>query len=168
MAVLPNFRRLSTTQQQSNQRAPSSNTATAQSRGAAPTSIHTRSVFRIFASDRSSHSGSDPSQTQPHELDRHVHEPDSSKKPRPRAWSYVWISRYFVVGSLLVAMSYLTLSRQYQIPSASMNVLDSDFEQSYPDLTVLPTRTYPANEKFLLMDYSPWLGFNNMRYSYIQ
>ncbi|KAG0330083.1 hypothetical protein BG000_011837 [Podila horticola] len=45
-----------------------------------------------------------------------------------------------------------------------MNVLDSDFEQSYPDLTVLPTRTYPANEKFLLMDYSPWLGFNNMRY----
>ncbi|KAF9426978.1 hypothetical protein BGZ94_005702 [Podila epigama] len=33
-----------------------------------------------------------------------------------------------------------------------------------PDLTSIPSREYKPGEKFLLMDYSPWLGFNNMRY----
>ncbi|GJJ69852.1 hypothetical protein EMPS_02201 [Entomortierella parvispora] len=32
------------------------------------------------------------------------------------------------------------------------------------DMTRLPDRSFPVDEKFLLMDYSPWLGFNNMRY----
>ncbi|KAF9165172.1 hypothetical protein DFQ26_000513 [Actinomortierella ambigua] len=32
------------------------------------------------------------------------------------------------------------------------------------DKTVLPIRAILNDERFLVMDYSPWLGFNNMRY----
>ena len=31
------------------------------------------------------------------------------------------------------------------------------------DKTMLPPRTFPSDERFLIMEYSPWLGFNNMR-----
>lgn len=167
MAVVLNFRRLPTSQPQSNnQQGSSSSTTVAQSAGLSSTSIQTsQSVLRIFASNRSTRSGPDPTQALLRGLDESVIERDASKKPHPRTWSYSQITRHIAAGALLMTISYFTLCRQSQVLISNKDVVDLHHEHSYSDLTVLPIRTYPADEKFLLMDYSPWLGFNNMRYS---
>lgn len=167
MAVLLNFRRLSTTQHQSNnQQCSSSNTVVvAQSAGSSSTSIQTsQPVLRIFANNRSTRSRLDPTQELLHELDDSLIERYASKKPHPRTWSYSQITRHIAAGTLLMAISYFTLCRLSQVLIPNKDAVDLHLEHSHRDLTVLPIRTYPADEKFLLMDYSPWLGFNNMRY----
>ncbi|KAI9242146.1 MAG: hypothetical protein BYD32DRAFT_448136 [Podila humilis] len=164
MVVLFNFRRLFTTQHQSNNLQSSSSTAVAQSAGSSSTSIQTsQPVLRIFTSNRSTCSGSGPTQALLHDLDDSVVERDASKRPHPSTWSYSQITRHIAAGALLMTMSYFILCRRSKVLISNKDTVDLHLEHSYPDLTVLSIRTYPADEKFLLMNYSPWLGFNNMR-----
>ncbi|KAG0271432.1 hypothetical protein BGZ95_000758 [Linnemannia exigua] len=39
-----------------------------------------------------------------------------------------------------------------------------DYATHDPEITTLPPRAYAPDEKYLILEYSPWLGFNNMRY----
>ncbi|KAK3818453.1 MAG: hypothetical protein J3Q66DRAFT_439541 [Benniella sp.] len=57
----------------------------------------------------------------------------------------------------LMWMSAELVLLQKIIPSVEETV-------DHPDKTTLPIRPFTDDETFLVMDDSPWLGFNNMRY----
>jgi len=88
------------------------------------------------------------------------HPPQISKKNSSSRGAILALS----VAGLLVA---LFAAKTLYYPSfGSRGPLSSSSGKRAPqhDMTRLPNRSFPVDEKFLLMDYSPWLGFNNMRY----
>ncbi|KAG0347344.1 hypothetical protein BG004_007934 [Podila humilis] len=78
-------------------------------------------------------------------------------------------ARFAAAGCVLFAAVLLANydPQQHMIDKSKVIGNDDDpaLQHSYiRDLTALPERDYPPDEKYLLMDFSPWLGFNNMRY----
>ncbi|KAG0371262.1 hypothetical protein BGX24_001772 [Mortierella sp. AD032] len=69
---------------------------------------------------------------------------------------------------LLTALSMFALGTRYPshrtgLSTKTLESADEDYWTHDPDKTILPTRTYAPDEKYLILEYSPWLGFNNMR-----
>ncbi|KAF9276937.1 hypothetical protein BGZ88_001442 [Linnemannia elongata] len=105
-----------------------------------------------------------------HDLDDHIEVSGDDLNPsRKRTTKRRTLRRGFI-GVFLIALSIIALWTRYSshrsVPSTTGSfddTSDDDYWRYDSDKTTLPSRSYPPDEKYFILEYSPWLGFNNMR-----
>ncbi|KAK3846696.1 MAG: hypothetical protein J3R72DRAFT_471426 [Linnemannia gamsii] len=132
-----------------------------------------QSTESITGTGSGSSEASESAEWELHELDGPSDPSNDGVKPSGRNSFFSRMKRRRVLRlgfmGLLTALSMFALWTRYPshrtgLSTETLESADEDYWTHDPDKTILPTRTYAPDEKYLILEYSPWLGFNNMRY----
>lgn len=102
-----------------------------------------------------------------HVLDDPIEVVNNNSKPGRKAMRSRALRRGFM--GAFIALSIIALRAQYSpyrsgLSTTAFDDTNDDYWTYDSDMTTLPPRTYASDEKYFILEYSPWLGFNNMRY----
>jgi hypothetical protein len=104
-----------------------------------------------------------------HDLDDPIEVSNNDSKPGRKRMKRKALWQGFV--GVFTALSIIALWTRYSSHrSGHSNTItfdeaSDDYFTYDSDMTTLPSRSYALDEKYFILEYSPWLGFNNMRYT---